>query len=221
MLNLVKTTLPLITKILEGKNLGLMLIFFDGEEAFENWSSSDSLYGSRHLARKWELQQYKNEREIDRIVGSWFELCNYSNLFFQSVLVLMDLIGSTNARFICTFRNTCALNQRLRAIENTLKSSSSLRHVPNGPASIFLNTYRSSGVDDDHKPFLERSVPILHLIPTTFPGVWHTPYDDGHRLDQQAILNFNKVMRAFVVDYLATCANDPKSSGCRFKWFSC
>lgn len=70
MLNLVKTTLPLIKKILEGKNLGLMLIFFDGEEAFENWSSNDSLYGSRHLARKWELQQYKNEREIDRIVWS-------------------------------------------------------------------------------------------------------------------------------------------------------
>jgi glutaminyl-peptide cyclotransferase len=69
MLNLVKTTLPILKQMLEGKNLGLMLIFFDGEEAFQNWTDQDSLYGSRHLARKWELTKYKNGREIDRIVS--------------------------------------------------------------------------------------------------------------------------------------------------------
>jgi len=30
------------------------LVFFDGEEAFEKWSASDSRYGSRHLASKWQ-----------------------------------------------------------------------------------------------------------------------------------------------------------------------
>jgi glutaminyl-peptide cyclotransferase len=29
------------------------LVFFDGEEAFQTWSASDSTYGSRHLAAKW------------------------------------------------------------------------------------------------------------------------------------------------------------------------
>jgi Zn-dependent M28 family amino/carboxypeptidase len=29
------------------------LVFFDGEEAFQQWSDSDSTYGSRHLAAKW------------------------------------------------------------------------------------------------------------------------------------------------------------------------
>jgi len=29
------------------------LVFFDGEEAFGEWSDTDSLYGSRHLADKW------------------------------------------------------------------------------------------------------------------------------------------------------------------------
>ncbi len=29
------------------------LVFFDGEEAFQSWSESDSTYGSRHLAAKW------------------------------------------------------------------------------------------------------------------------------------------------------------------------
>jgi glutaminyl-peptide cyclotransferase len=31
----------------------IWLVFFDGEEAFQNWSDKDSLYGSRHLADKW------------------------------------------------------------------------------------------------------------------------------------------------------------------------
>ena len=30
------------------------LVFFDGEEAVKQWSDSDSLYGSRHLAAKWQ-----------------------------------------------------------------------------------------------------------------------------------------------------------------------
>jgi glutaminyl-peptide cyclotransferase len=30
------------------------LFFTDGEEAIKNWTDSDSIYGSRHLAEKWE-----------------------------------------------------------------------------------------------------------------------------------------------------------------------
>jgi Zn-dependent M28 family amino/carboxypeptidase len=30
------------------------LVWFDGEEAFKQWSDADSLYGSRHLAAKWQ-----------------------------------------------------------------------------------------------------------------------------------------------------------------------
>jgi len=69
MLNIVKTTLPYIQNVLKDKNLGLMLVFFDGEEAFEQWTDTDSLYGSRHLAKKWEQTKYKNEKELDRIVS--------------------------------------------------------------------------------------------------------------------------------------------------------
>ena len=41
---------------LRGKKLdgySVWLVFFDGEEAIEHWSASDSTYGSRHLAAKW------------------------------------------------------------------------------------------------------------------------------------------------------------------------
>ena len=41
---------------LRGKTLdgySIWFVFFDGEEAIQTWSTSDSTYGSRHLAAKW------------------------------------------------------------------------------------------------------------------------------------------------------------------------
>jgi glutaminyl-peptide cyclotransferase len=38
-------------KLLDGYSV--WVVFFDGEEAFQTWSASDSTYGSRHLAAKW------------------------------------------------------------------------------------------------------------------------------------------------------------------------
>jgi glutaminyl-peptide cyclotransferase len=40
----------------QGKKLdgySVWLVFFDGEEAIESWSETDSTYGSRHLAARW------------------------------------------------------------------------------------------------------------------------------------------------------------------------
>jgi glutaminyl-peptide cyclotransferase len=42
---------------LRGKKLegySVWLAFLDGEEAIKSWSDTDSLYGSRHLAQKWQ-----------------------------------------------------------------------------------------------------------------------------------------------------------------------
>jgi glutaminyl-peptide cyclotransferase len=39
-------------RTLEGYSV--WLVFFDGEEAIQQWSHSDSIYGSRHLAARWQ-----------------------------------------------------------------------------------------------------------------------------------------------------------------------
>lgn len=52
---------------LRGRTLdgySVWLVFFDGEEAFESWSRTDSTYGSRHLAAKWQ-----NDGTLKRIKG--------------------------------------------------------------------------------------------------------------------------------------------------------
>ncbi len=49
----------------------LYLVFFDGEEAFHQWTDTDSLYGSRHLADRWAadgtLRRLKALINIDMI----------------------------------------------------------------------------------------------------------------------------------------------------------
>lgn len=45
-------------------------------------------------------------------------------------------------------------------------------------------------------------VPILHLIPTPFPDVWHKPSDDRSAVDMDTVENINKVLRVFVSEYL-------------------
>jgi Zn-dependent M28 family amino/carboxypeptidase len=49
----------------------LYLAFFDGEEAFGEWTDADSLYGSRHLAERWNkdgtLRRIKGLINVDMI----------------------------------------------------------------------------------------------------------------------------------------------------------
>lgn len=53
-------------------DLTFWVVFFDGEEAVQQWSASDSLYGSRHL-----VQQLSERGELSRI----------------QALILVDMIG--------------------------------------------------------------------------------------------------------------------------------
>jgi Zn-dependent M28 family amino/carboxypeptidase len=48
--------LELANHLREGKRNGysVWLVWLDGEEAVRQWSATDSLYGSRHLAEKWQ-----------------------------------------------------------------------------------------------------------------------------------------------------------------------
>jgi Zn-dependent M28 family amino/carboxypeptidase len=45
-----------MARVLDGRSRkdDVYLVWFDGEEAFASWSQTDGLYGSRHLAAKWE-----------------------------------------------------------------------------------------------------------------------------------------------------------------------
>ncbi|NWX06608.1 QPCT cyclotransferase, partial [Caloenas nicobarica] len=54
----------------QGSELTLQLLFLDGEEAFGAWSSTDSLYGARHLAaRMAQTPHGARGTQLSAIVG--------------------------------------------------------------------------------------------------------------------------------------------------------
>ena len=73
--------------------LSLTLVFFDGEEAFRSWSSTDSLYGSRHLADLWTS---------DYVYSAGGEICqasSASHLDRIDTFLLLDLLGTAGPSF--------------------------------------------------------------------------------------------------------------------------
>jgi glutaminyl-peptide cyclotransferase len=177
----------------------LQLIFFDGEEAFEQWSQTDSLYGSRHLAEKWNKTPFPTtDKQKSQCPGDYV-----SELDRIDVLVLLDLLGAPNPNFVSFFSNTNSLYGRLIKIERRLNELGRLEsHAPEPTTSYFNNRRSFSYVEDDHIPFFRRGVMILHIIPTPFPTVWHKDSDNGENLHHPSINNLNKIFKVFLVEYM-------------------
>merc|ERR1719342_1811691 len=183
MINLATTMRNQLSK--RRSDLTLQFIFFDGEEAFVRWSSTDSIYGARNLAAKWENQVYTDGgvsgNQNDRI----------------DLFVLLDLLGSGDMQISREESSTRRWFNRLVTIENNLKRNNLI-----SGQNIFKNRAGGGGIEDDHIPFKRRGVPILHLISAPFPRVWHTVMDDRSAIDSKKIENFNKILRVFVAEYL-------------------
>ncbi|XP_076039077.1 glutaminyl-peptide cyclotransferase-like isoform X1 [Oratosquilla oratoria] len=168
--------------------LTLQLIFLDGEEAFRRWSATDSLYGARNLAHNLSTTAYPpNNRE------------NTVALHRMDLFVLLDLIGTSNMKFYGYFEKTHNWYRRFVSYERRLHE---LGLLENRPFMFKDATKYYAGIQDDHIPFLERGVPVVHLIPVPFPSVWHEETDNESALDYPTIYNLNAILRAFVYDYL-------------------
>src|ERR1039458_6269544 len=91
---------PTMAATLQGMphNDDIYLVWFDGEEAFGQWSATDSLYGSRHLAERWAadstLSRIKALINVDMIGGKNLDIMNEEN----SSLALRKLIWGTAER---------------------------------------------------------------------------------------------------------------------------
>lgn len=168
-------------------DLSIMFVFFDGEEAFVEWSATDSIYGARHLAKKWEDEGFLHKIDI---------------------FMLLDLLGSPDPTFYSLNPETLTWYQRLSSIEDYLSEADLFNRYTTSGVTMrspnkFFNQYSiHAGIEDDHVPFMRRGVPILHLIPVPFPSVWHTFDDDRSAIDVDTSKNLMKVFRIFIAEYL-------------------
>ena len=171
--------------------LTLTFIFFDGEEAFRSWSSTDSLYGSRHLASHW-TSDYS-------VVGG--EICQdgaATHLDRIDTFLLLDLLGTSGPSFKRYTEFNTTLYDFAARVEVAVQGLETGDLVFTGVDSGWM-------VQDDQVPFYQLGVTrILHLISSPFPSVWHTLQDNEQALHYPTIDYLNKILRVFVYGYLNT-----------------
>ncbi|KAF9289398.1 hypothetical protein BGZ68_009422 [Mortierella alpina] len=205
------------------KDTTLQIVFFDGEEAFVDWTRTDSLYGSRHLADKWAKQIVPRSRTATGRNGG----STANNLEGIELMILLDLLGTEKPVISSYFsttqwahRHTMSIEQRLwdaklhgaqilsrkRAggLEGEEKVEDDMDELePEEPVEGFLSAEPAwGGIDDDHRPFLEKGVPIFHVIPSPFPHVWHSLQDDADAISEEVVEGWANIFRVFTVEYL-------------------
>ncbi|KAI1306109.1 hypothetical protein EDD11_004853 [Mortierella claussenii] len=205
------------------KDTTLQLVFFDGEEAFEEWTANDSLYGSRHLAETWAQRAVPRSRTATGRNGGSFS----NNLDGIELFVLLDLLGAENPNVPSYFGATYWAHRHTMSIEHRLWEaklhgsqvlSKSREKWPDAadepgddmdamdtdePLQGFLSENTPwGGIDDDHRPFLQRGVPVFHVIPTPFPSVWHKLEDNADAIRPEVVEGWANIFRTFTVEYL-------------------
>nr|XP_018670675.1 glutaminyl-peptide cyclotransferase isoform X1 [Ciona intestinalis] len=171
---------------IDRSDLTLEFLFFDGEEAFDTWTETDSLYGSRHMASRW-TSPWNGRSRLDSI----------------DLFVLLDLIGTTDTQFYNLpvtssrwFNHLAELE--LQMYRAGLLTVNNTRHTHR----IFIPRTANYNVEDDHVPFHRAGVPIMHLISVPFPTVWHEITDNEFAMNYERTEVISRVMTAFVAKYL-------------------
>jgi len=98
-------------------------------------------------------------------------------------MILLDLLGAADPLIRSYFLDTAWLFDSLVSVERRLGDAGAFSYgdekgmAPGKWKSWFRPRATSQyygHVGDDHIPFLEKGVSVLHLIAEPFPRVWHT-----------------------------------------------
>lgn len=170
----------------QGSKVTLQLLFLDGEEAFGQWTDTDSLYGARHLAERMAKTPHQP---------------GITQLQAITLFVLLDLLGERQPVIQNHFLATTSWYERLVANEGRLHRLGLLDSHPR-EYMYFQKDPIYGPIDDDHVPFLRRGVPVLHLIATPFPKVWHTMEDTETNLHAPTVGNLCKILAVFLAEFL-------------------
>ncbi|KAI2653639.1 Glutaminyl-peptide cyclotransferase [Labeo rohita] len=123
----------------------LQLVFFDGEEAFEEWTETDSLYGSRHLAELMARTPHPSGSSKATLLQA------------VDLLVLLDLLGGPEPLIVNHFDNTARWFDRL------ITAGVPVLHLIPTPFPVFWHTL--DDVEERmHRPTVENLTKILAIF---------------------------------------------------------
>lgn len=131
----------------------LQIVFFDGEEAFHDWSATDSIYGSRHLASKWAEDYLAPDH---RYHGSSLAARRMdprpTTLSTIEHMVLLDLLGSKNPRILSSYRETDWLHAEMRGADQRLQEAELVHVESSHEQEWFPGTRWAGWIEDDQVP---------------------------------------------------------------------
>ncbi|MCR4783799.1 MAG: M28 family peptidase [bacterium] len=133
----------------------LILVFFDGEEAFKDWNSQDSLYGSTHFVRNLGQSAAPEGLKANDIVAA----------------IILDMIGDKNLRLTYDTISHPQLIELLFSKGNELLFTEQFKRT------------EIDSISDDHFPFLLAQIPAIDIIGfnqkdnAIYPEYWHTQSD--------------------------------------------
>lgn len=178
------------------EDVGIQILLLDGEEAMKDWNAEDSLYGARSLAAEWE--------NTPHIANSRYR----TRLSEISLFVLLDLLGSSDPVIPSYWSSTHWAYKNMAKLEQRLRKApvQAMKSKPKRPFLVDAekkdNRWAGPYMQDDHVPFLQRGVEVLHLIPSPFPKVWHRMEDDGEHLDLDTVEDWAKLTIAFAAEWM-------------------
>lgn len=186
----------------------LQLLFFDGEEAYGDWSVTDSLYGARNLSEVWKATPNQFAPDDPSL----------SELNSIDLMVLLDLIGTIDTNFRNFYYSAHLHFEKMNSIETKLEDKGLIKQWGRSRPYFDLTPLPAKKwVDDDYRPFIEKGVKVMHLISTPFPSVWHKTSDNLDNIHYETIDDINKMLRVYVCGYLACNVEKPMYWQCG--WF--
>ena len=207
-------------------NQGVQIFFLDGEEAFKSWTDTDSVYGARSLAAEMESTAFAAQSTFHNALST-ISLFVLLDLLGAKNPTVPSFFMTTH----WAYQKMAKLEKRLRSLslfESAAKVASPKKVSSKNQSSqkgtkknkkpkkaskrndaVFLTEADKTGgrwlggmIGDDHVPFMERGVEVLHIIHTPFPHVWHNIEDDGEHLDLPTVADWSRLVTSFTAEWM-------------------
>ncbi|HML17514.1 MAG TPA: M28 family peptidase [Bryobacteraceae bacterium] len=147
----------------------LYIVFFDGEEAFGEWTATDSIYGSRHLAERW-----RKDGTLARL----------------KAMILVDMIGDKNLNVQQEGNSDLALRRLVWSTAADLGYHAYFVDEPLGPIEDDHLPFRKLGVpvidliDFDYPPWHKDTDTIDKISGQSLEIVGTVVMETIHRLER-------------------------------------
>ncbi len=149
------------------------LAFFDGEEAtLADWNDGERLLGVQDNIHGSRAFAASLEKQFDGIA--------YKGLPIKGFLII-DMIGHKEQNLFITRGSNPQLAQKLLAQKGPTKIA---------PVNLMI--------EDDHLPFVQLGIPLVHIIDWTNLAEWHTANDTLDIVSNKNIADFGDLLVRFL-----------------------